>query len=355
VKPRLLVIELHHLGDAVLATPFLRAAHQSHEVTVYCTSSVAAMLRTFFPDLAICIARESWPLRFAQAATILRKLRPAASVCAWADARAHLVARLSGSKKRLGFPMNAVNYYAPQIPWRRRLLKRGAAMENLASRFGLPLLTELLQRGSIQESHFHNWQRIAKALKIELPLKTPWFPFVPAGLPGQLEKFLEIQRRENRPLWVLHAGGRLETKRWPVERFEKLLQDYFARKNIPVLILTTADEEAPRPISDQQIQHVCSSHLELATLLNGSQFILCNDSYPAHLGAALGKTVFTIFGSGEPAWFSAFGNSHHVIRKPICPHHPCVDRCVMPSVVCLEAVTVEDVACFLDRQTAPGI
>ena len=36
MKPRLLIVELHHLGDAVLSLPFVRAAARTHEVHVLC-------------------------------------------------------------------------------------------------------------------------------------------------------------------------------------------------------------------------------------------------------------------------------------------------------------------------------
>ena len=349
MKPRLLVIELHHLGDAVLALPFLWAASARYEVGIFCTKDVAAMLQSFVPGLETKLAAPGWPGRFFQAAMDLKKWRPAVTVCAWSDARAHLVARLSGAPQRVGFPVNEVNFYAPQIPWRRRRLEFGRAMEGAAQRAGHHLLTDALQRGSVQESHLNNWHRIADALGISLSLDPPWFDISTLAPPQELHAFIKNQKQNGRPLWVLHAGGRLATKRWPVERFAKLLRNYFAEKNLPVLILGSPGEEIPKPASALQKTWACSSHRELAALLNCADSVLCNDSYPAHLAAALGKPVFSIFGSGEPAWFSAFGNSHRVIRKPACPHHPCIDRCVMPSIVCLEAVTVEDVAAFLDR------
>jgi len=35
--------------------------------------------------------------------------------------------------------------------------------------------------------------------------------------------------------------------------------------------------------------------------------------------------------------------------------HPCIDRCVMPSIVCQEAVTVENVGAFLSRNYETGV
>ena len=353
MKPRLLAIELHHLGDAVMAIPFLRAAGERFTVGVFCTPPVAAMVQSFLPGIETFPAREGWTPRLLQAASALKKWGPDVTVSAWSDARAHLVARLSGAGRRLGFPMNGINYYAPQIPWRKRRLAQGASLEQFARSIGQPLLTEPLQRENARESHLANWQRLAAALELNLPLDPPWFDVSSLTPPENLPSFLEEQKRAGRPIWALHAGGRLATKRWPLERFDQLLRDFFAPRNLPVLILGSPGEPTPSPASDLQRVWPCSSHRELAALINGADALLCNDSYPAHLGAALGKRVYAIFGSGEPAWFSAHGNAHRVIRKSVCPHHPCIDRCVLPSTICLEAVGVGDVAGFLERSEAP--
>jgi ADP-heptose:LPS heptosyltransferase len=74
---------------------------------------------------------------------------------------------------------------------------------------------------------------------------------------------------------------------------------------------------------------------------------LANDSFAAHLAAAFGKPVVTVFGSGEPDWFAPFGNRQRVVATKACPHHPCIDRCVMPTYVCLESVTQTQVVSAL--------
>ena len=77
--------------------------------------------------------------------------------------------------------------------------------------------------------------------------------------------------------------------------------------------------------------------------------MLCHDSLPAHLAAALGKRVVTIFGSGEPDWFAPWSNRDRVVQQRVCPLHPCVDRCGMDSYLCLDAVKTTDVLAQLQR------
>lgn len=325
-----------------MAIPFLQAARESYRVTVYATPPVTRMLGEFLNGIEFIAAAERWPARFRQAGKELRSLAPEVTVCAWSDARADVVARNTGAKTRIGFPMNPTNYYASQRSWRKRRMLIGQLIEKAAQLAGRKLLTTQLQRTSPSDSHFSNWQLVAKALGLKLPTQTPWFT-PPAGtFSDKLTKFLKEQAGE--PLWIVHSGGRLPTKQWPLDRFQAVLRDIFAAKEIPTLIVSGPGEEFLTPIGSKQRRLDCRSHTELAGALAQASAVLCNDSYPAHLAAALGKRVLTIFGSGEPAWFSPFENKDGVIQTDICPHHPCVDRCVMPSVVCLEAVGVEQVA-----------
>jgi len=348
MKPRLLVLELHHLGDAVMAFPFLQAAREQYEVTVFCQPVVAKMLATFLPGLDLLKAGPSWNSRLLQVKE-LRALAPAVTVCAWSDTRAHLLARLSGAPRRVGFPANEKNFYGLHLPWRQRRLRFGRMMEDFAQSRGKPLLTDPLNRVSPKDSHLKNWLQLAAHLGLIPRLQTSWFDLPAGNLPEKIHSFISEQKTAARPLWVLHPGGRLPTKRWPIERYQTVLETWFTPRNLPVLIIEAPGEEAPNPASALQRKWPVASHTELAALLQQADFVLCNDSYPAHLAAALGKKVFTIFGSGNPDWFAPFENADRVIARDICPAHPCIDRCVMPDFVCLKAVYPAQVIAALEK------
>lgn len=338
MKPRLLVIELHHFGDAVLSIPFLQAAAVRYEVTVYCTPAVAKMLKEFLPHITVIEAATGWLGRFRQAWQF-RQVPPETTVCAWSDARAALIARLSGARIRVGFPTAKRNFYAPEKPWRKRRLHVGRAIEIFAHMVGLPLLTLPVWRKSHMDSHLSNWERLADALGLALRLETPWFE-IPSKPPEKLSSLVQNQGGEL--IFGMHAGGRLPTKRWALENFQRLLEK-LAEWEKPTVILCPPHEKSPKPVNGKQLALETRSHTELAQSLQCIDVLICNDSYPAHLAAALGKTVFAIFGSGEPAWFSPWQNAQNVIRTPSCPHTPCIDRCIMPSTICLESVSVEQV------------
>lgn len=348
MKPRLLVLELHHLGDAVLAIPFLREAAERYEVAAYVTPSTAGMLRTFLPDLQIFEAADGWKARWKQCRTQLRAWEPDATVSAWSDTRVHIAARLTRARRRIGFPVTKANYYATHLGWRLRRLWAGWIIEFAALFLGDPLLTEKVFRDP-ESRHLENWVQLAKRLGFSLPLRTPWFPWKSSELPEAAQKLIKETRAAGKPVWALHAGGRLPTKRWPVKRYVAVLQEFFAARDLPVLIVQGPDTTIPMPQASSQVVVETTSHRQLADLLSSIDYLLANDSYSGHLAAALGKPVVTIFGSGNPAWFAPFGDRNQVVWKDTCPYHPCIDRCQMPSYVCLTGVSESEVLSALSK------
>ena len=343
MRPRLLVLELHHLGDAVLAIPFLRTAMIHADMAVFCTPSVSELLRTLVPDLKTLPARPSWPGRILQMISLRRTFRPTVAVSAWADVRASVLGWVSGAQRRIGLPMRSGNYYAAEVPWRQRRLRAGRGIDFVFRMFGISLLTDSVNRPDNRCSHLAVWGLLASKLGWTAELRTPWFEPPREFLGAELESFLAEHRRAGRKICVLHAGGRLPTKRWPVAAYQKVLETFFVENGIAVVIVKHPGEDAPTPVGSLQCHWDCFSHAALATCLASADVVLCNDSYPAHLASGLGKTVVTIFGSGEPAWFAPYGNESHVVRSTACPFHPCIDRCRMPSVVCLDSVQTAQV------------
>ncbi len=343
MKTEFLVLELHHFGDAVMAIPFLQAASRQGKVVVYCTAPVSQMLEAFLPQVETLVAARTWPGRYWQAFSKLRGLQPLTAVSVWSDARVQLLGWLSGAPRRAGLPMTKNNYYATRTFSRRVRLVIGRGLEQLGRACHLDLLTTSVHRTEGHESHLHNWKLLAEALQVPLNLEAPWFETRHFPLPASLQSFVSTQRSARRELWVIHTGGRLPAKRWPLERFQALLAGYFKEKQAAVLILHAPGEEAPCPVDDSQTTFCCASHQELAAALNAADFVLTNDSYPAHLSAALGKSTFTIFGSGDPAIFAPWGNEHRVIQAGGCPEHPGIHRPLTPCAACLEAVSVKTV------------
>lgn len=334
---RLVVFELHHLGDAVLALPFLRAASARFQVTIFCRPPVAEFLREILSELEIVEAPGSWPGRLAAVRRL--KLSPRDVVTSvWADARVHLLMRLSGAGHRVGFPMIRENYYAPDLPWRRRRLQLGKFLSRLGQFLTPgPLLTQRLTRKASTQSHLDCWTQLATALDFAPNFERPWITPRPHTLPEEVQGFLDLHRHE--PVLLLHPGGRLPTKRWP--KFQSLLERLVVAPPLATLIIQPPGESAPRPCNEHQLLVSPPDWPTLFRLIQSATVVVCNDSLASHLAAALGRPVVTIFGSGNPDWFAPYQNEDRVVATNVCRFRPCIDRCVMPAVVCLESVTVD--------------
>ena len=82
---------------------------------------------------------------------------------------------------------------------------------------------------------------------------------------------------------------------------------------------------------------------EFMRICQVADVLLCNDTGVSHMGAALGKSVVCFFSDQEPRWFAPRGSERLAVSSDVCPHRPCLDRCVMPTYICLDAVTYEAV------------
>jgi len=333
MNPRLLVIERHHLGDAVIALPFLRVACVHRETHVFCKPGVAAFLAAAAPQARITACPE-WRDVFRQ---LPRLGAEDAAVCAWPDTRAHLAMRQSGAGTRIGPRVAAGNFYGAAQPWRRRRLLLGRLAGRLLGLTG-SLLTRPLDRAPQGQTHGQNWTQIARALGWEPDFSFPWLPVSPAPQPFQA--FVTSCRTAGKRVVAVHAGGRLATKRWPIENFETLLGKFFPQNRMAVALIAAPGEPCPRPRADDQRVFESPDPIGLAAIFAGADGALCNDSFAAHLAAAVGLPTVTIFGSGDPAWFAPFANAHLAVATDACPHRPCVDRCVQPSFLCLESVSI---------------
>ena len=351
MKPRLLVVELHHLGDAVMSLPFVRGAAARYEVHVLCRPASSEVYRLLPHPPVIHEWETPWedaqPSGLGQALVAARDkgraLRPLSfdtAVCAWADARVGVLMAETHAARRIGFPMTRGNYYAADLPWRRQRRLFGRALENLWRLFhpGRPLLTQELHRESPRQTHLHCWHQIARAMDLSCDVSVPWIAATGAPAKGGSHR---------RAVLAVHAQARLPSKQWPLSRWRELAaSDRVAEKFELVEVLP----EGAEPVTPEHARKVPTPDLlSLVAVLWGADAVLCHDSFPAHLAAALGKPVVTIFGSGEPDWFAPWNNRHGVVQRRACPLHPCIDRCGMDSYLCLDVVTSGDVLAQLER------
>lgn len=148
---------------------------------------------------------------------------------------------------------------------------------------------------------------------------------------------------------VMAPGSRNKSKIWPVERYGKL-SSLLPLKTVVVGSggdAGTADEVV-RLSAGRAVSLAGRTDLkELIAVIRGSRFMVCNDTGPMHIAAALNIPVFAIFGPTNPVRTGPYGSGHTVIRKEI-PCSPCY-RKTCGDVRCLDMIGVKEVFGAISR------
>ena len=157
-----------------------------------------------------------------------------------------------------------------------------------------------------------------------------------------------------RPYVVMHPGSTAATRRWPAERFGALAAALVQRTGLAVVFagdttdlpaVATALGALPAARPDAPIVSLAGELGlgELAALIGEARLLVCNNSAPAHLAAALGTPVACLYALTNPQhtpWrVHSEVLSHDVpcrwCLKSVCPqqHHQCLRGVEPPQVL----------------------
>jgi len=144
---------------------------------------------------------------------------------------------------------------------------------------------------------------------------------------------------------VMTPSAGKKANRWPAERFGALA----AQLPLPSVII---GGPADREIAETVVQHGGGQAIsvagktglkELVTLIGRSRFMICNDTGPMHIAAALGVPVFAIFGPANPIRTGPYGKIHTVINRELdCA--PCYRWQPCEHWRCMLDLSVQEVA-----------
>ena len=152
---------------------------------------------------------------------------------------------------------------------------------------------------------------------------------------------------------TIHPGGHYESQRWPHDRFASLVKKILERYNAKVVIIGGPDDGETvgriiKAIDDSDVKAVFPAMKDLAYLLSASSLLVCNNSGPLHLAAALGVPTVSMMGPTDPALWRPNGDNQIVVRKDVgC--NPCSrGRC--SGHQCMELITADEVFAAADSQ-----
>jgi lipopolysaccharide heptosyltransferase II len=164
-----------------------------------------------------------------------------------------------------------------------------------------------------------------------------------------LKRFVGASRR----VLLVHPGSRSPMRVWPAENFAAVI-DYAQDELDAQVILVGGPTDEPIL---QEIRQRVRTHLlpvpgplaigRFAALARLSHLMVCHDSGPMHVAAAVGTPVVAVYGSQNATLFQPMG-AGHTILQPLLPCATCVapDKCVREDSyhnLCVRNITVERV------------
>lgn len=350
-----MVISLQGIGDLLLATPLLRGLKFSFpaaKLSVLTLRSNSDILSNnpYVDSIIAFDADASWHI-FAIPALLcgIRNKHPDLAICAYPSGlRSALMGYLSGAKERLGQELSLFRNY-------RWLFTKQAPITEVKHAIAMNL--DFLKLLDV------DIDRLDKNPVLNLSKKDESFA----------SEFLMTNKIDDRDLLIaIHAGGGKHTaayRSWPKERFTQAADSLIEKFKANVIFIGgAADEVTVNEISKKMVHTPLSaagraSLTQTAALIQKARLLICNNSAPMHMAAALGIPTVSIFGSADPRIHRPYGQGHIVLRKELeCS--PCYYpffrdtlvetkiknrwtakkfRCVSDDYRCLSFIIIEDV------------
>ena len=263
------VLRLRSLGDSVLTTPalgILKRARPDLRVAVM----VEDRFRAVFEDQPD--TDEILPPRLGA----LRKFRPSLCLNLHGGTRSAWLTRASGARWRAGF-----GHYRMQ--W--------------AYNLGIPRAQEILG----VERTVHTAEHLASAM---------FWLGAPVGEIPRACLGSRAPRPSEAAVAVLHPFAATREKTWPAEGFCSVAR-HLEHSGMEVVVVGGADDDfAPfrawRSMPGAPLG-------EVKDVMAGAALFVGNDSGPAHIAAAFGLPVVTIFGDSDPAIWGPWRTASEVV------------------------------------------
>jgi heptosyltransferase III len=327
--PRILVIRRRYLGDIVLLGSLfrnLRLHWPGAHIAAMVESPYSGIL-ALNPDVDRALAPPAGALSWPGFVARLRRDRYTHVLDIDNTERTALICRLSGAPVRIGLHHGA-------HPLRLRAMYTRAAYEPAEVHEAQPMSEYYL-----------------KALG-------------PAGVPVATREIRLVPREQDVAEWrrlvgsqgktlLVHPGSRSACRIWPSDRFASVCDRVQDELGAQVVLAGGPGERG----LVAQIRAMAKTHVlalgdppsltGLAALSRASSALLCHDSGPMHVAAAVGTPVVALYGSQNAVLFRPPGQGHAQIVPPM-PCSPCAAPgiCVAGDsyrTCCVRRLTVDQV------------
>jgi ADP-heptose:LPS heptosyltransferase len=338
-RPRILIIRAGAIGDTLMATPLVRAVRRTYPDAhlVFLCSLTAQDVLKYNPHLDQVI-----PLAFR-----------------------HAPAWLSLEKSRLLRRLRQLN-----LEWVLALeshpsfleLARRAGAQHVIAYGALPGVDQFQRAAFDHGKHsIENHLRAAEPLGVR-PSGFEMELYYPPALDDSIQECLSRRGvRKGERLVGIHAawGGRKHSpehprwRTWPLERFAQIARWLVEDAKAQVVLTGAPDDHALTEFVEQRAGVPCLnlagelSLLELAALIRRLDLYVTVDSGPAHMAAALGTPLVTLWGPAileQTRPVAGQGPVHILYKRVHCA--PCYGTPRMKSCqdnICMKQIEVAEV------------
>ena len=321
---RILVSELWHIGDVVIALPFLSAlrrlfpaakitllAKAHARETLANTGLVDDVISFDFPWTFLDEDRRPRIQELLDIPAVVRRLRDERFDLAFdcsRDGRNHLLLFLTGAARRVGFGFGGGDY----------------------------LLTDSVPVDSLDRHRTEDWMRLLEPVARDVPKSEPRLAVSDSERAWAADFLKKAGVDADEFLIAIHPGGSSRLKRWPVEHFASLAQTVVSETGARVLwIVDPAGTGNDATLPARSIV-VRPSLRELIALFSRCRLVVSNDGGPMHLAAALGIPTFAVYSWGKPEWWKPYGTAAHSwVQREDITCRPCAGHCVFDEPICL--------------------
>lgn len=319
---RICVLQTAFLGDCVLTLPLLKK------------------LREIMPRAAVTVVTRP------ETAEIFKASGQVKAVIE--DRKKTATSRL-GEFNRLAAELRAGNFDAAIIP------HRSLRSALLAWRAGIPVRVGFSSSaGSFLMTHKVPFSWLLHDVERNLSLLSPLAENLTAAFPGMKRDAGAPYGKEDKVIAGINAGSAWPTKRWPAEKWARLIKLLAAAHGGKVLMVGGPGEkewngEIERLAGPDNCLNLTgrTSMPELMEAIRPLKVFISNDSGPMHIAAALGVPAVGVFGpTTRELGFFPYGPNNRVVETPLACR-PCAlhgsKTCPRGHFLCMRLLTVDEV------------
>ena len=303
---KILVLELWNIGDVVLTLPFLqqlRTLFPDARITMVGRAHARALLAPSdcideFIEVDLNWQRKTlekpfsypWPLMW----RLARRLRREKFDIAFQNrphVREYVMLFASGAKRRVG---------VRKTPWDM-------------------LLTDRVTVDAFTEQKKESWLRLLAPFGGPTASSRPTLKPMETARQWATEWLASRGVSTETVLVGVHPGASVASKRWPLDRFEEILDRLSERPNVKSMVFVDPDGYGSSLPDDDRRLLVRQDLPKLVALLEQCDLLVCNDSGPMHIAAALGVPCVAVYSSGIDRMFEPLGTGHHLITPAASP------------------------------------